>query len=180
MNTRYLSKDREHVARLQRERRATTRRIDYVPSPEAWALIELLRGQQAPGSRASTNSALIDAVVVGWGALSGINNQRIDNAMSSEGRAGINRHGARAYDFGASLPVWGDTWLASRALKEAYARPVCGARRHRDGQPCRASCEPGRRRCRFHGGRSTGPRTPEGKARALANLRQYRPARGCV
>lgn len=51
------------------------------------------------------------------------------------------------------------------------ARVKCGAKRHRDGQPCKALSEPGKRRCRFHGGRSTGPRTPEGKARALANLR---------
>ena len=61
---------------------------------------------------------------------------------------------------------------------ESGRRVVCGARRHRDGQPCQAKSEPGKKRCRFHGGRSTGPRTPEGKARALANLRQYRaPAR---
>ncbi|WP_374607268.1 HGGxSTG domain-containing protein [Thermomonas sp.] len=64
-------------------------------------------------------------------------------------------------------------------------RVQCGATRHRDGQPCQAKSEPGKRRCRFHGGRSTGPRTPEGKARSLANLRQFRclPAnplnRGC-
>src|SRR3546814_9322855 len=56
-------------------------------------------------------------------------------------------------------------------------RPRCGATRHRDGQPCQAPCEPGKQRCRFHGGRSTGPRTEAGKARALANLRQYRGGR---
>ncbi|MDE2406856.1 MAG: hypothetical protein KGL91_03215 [Xanthomonadaceae bacterium] len=53
-------------------------------------------------------------------------------------------------------------------------RVQCGATRHRDGQPCQAKSEPGKRRCRFHGGRSTGPKTEAGKARALANLRQYR------
>lgn len=58
--------------------------------------------------------------------------------------------------------------------QQARERVTCGARRHRDGQPCQALSEPGKRRCRFHGGRSTGPRTPEGKARALANLRQLR------
>nr|WP_281383384.1 HGGxSTG domain-containing protein [Pseudoxanthomonas broegbernensis] len=57
---------------------------------------------------------------------------------------------------------------------QATRRVICGAKRHRDGQPCQAKSEPGKRRCRFHGGRSTGPTTPEGKARALANLRQYR------
>jgi len=29
-------------------------------------------------------------------------------------------------------------------------------------------------RCKFHGGMSTGPKTSEGRARALANLRQNR------
>ncbi|MEI6150720.1 MAG: HGGxSTG domain-containing protein [bacterium] len=31
-------------------------------------------------------------------------------------------------------------------------------------------------RCKLHGNKSTGARTPEGKARSLANLRQYRKA----
>lgn len=60
-------------------------------------------------------------------------------------------------------------------LQPKRKRVTCGAKRHRDGQPCQAKSEPGKRRCRFHGGRSTGPKTPEGKARALANLRQNRP-----
>ncbi|MGY1408362.1 HGGxSTG domain-containing protein [Luteimonas sp. A611] len=49
-------------------------------------------------------------------------------------------------------------------------RVRCGAKRHRDGKPCRAMSEPGKKRCRFHGGKSTGPRTPEGKAKCAANL----------
>lgn len=53
-------------------------------------------------------------------------------------------------------------------------RVICGARRKSDGQPCEAKSEPGKRRCRFHGGCSTGPRTEEGKARALANLRNQK------
>jgi hypothetical protein len=46
-------------------------------------------------------------------------------------------------------------------------RPLCGART-RTGKPCRAQAlrnkhgEPGR--CRIHGGLSTGPKTPEGRA----------------
>src|SRR3546814_10251055 len=59
----------------------------------------------------------------------------------------------------------------SGARMTSEERPRCGATRHRDGQPCQAPCEPGKQRCRFHGGRSTGPRTEAGKARALANLR---------
>ncbi|MCR9061933.1 MAG: helix-turn-helix domain-containing protein [Rhodobacteraceae bacterium] len=50
-------------------------------------------------------------------------------------------------------------------------RVVCGAKTRR-GTPCRAKSEPGRRRCRFHGGKSTGPRTPEGKARVAEAQRR--------
>ena len=48
-------------------------------------------------------------------------------------------------------------------------RMVCGARRRRDGQPCQALSVPGKRRCKWHGGCSTGPRTAEGKARVAEN-----------
>ena len=49
-------------------------------------------------------------------------------------------------------------------------RPRCGART-RKGDPCLVRVEPGKRRCRFHGGLSTGPRTAEGKARIAAAQR---------
>ncbi|WP_350172587.1 HGGxSTG domain-containing protein [Hyphomonas sp.] len=53
-------------------------------------------------------------------------------------------------------------------------RKRCGARtRSRNGAPCQCKVVPGRTRCRFHGGLSTGPRTPEGKARCAEGLRQY-------
>lgn len=55
-------------------------------------------------------------------------------------------------------------------------RPRCGAR-CRNGSACQAPVvwhagEPPRRRCRMHGGASTGPRTPEGRARSLAAIGQ--------
>ena len=43
--------------------------------------------------------------------------------------------------------------------------------------PCKASgilMKNGNIRCRMHGGWSTGPKTPEGKAKALLNLKQNR------
>ncbi len=54
------------------------------------------------------------------------------------------------------------------------ARVICGARRRRDGQPCQGLSVPGKLRCKWHGGASTGPRTDAGRARSMANLRQYR------
>ncbi len=45
--------------------------------------------------------------------------------------------------------------------------PRCGART-RAGTPCRGPAVRGRLRCRLHGGRSTGPRTAEGRERCRA------------
>ena len=64
----------------------------------------------------------------------------------------------------------------ARADREQAIRVLprvhCGAQRSGGGM-CRAMAERGRNRCRFHGGRSTGPVTEAGRAKALANLRQY-------
>ncbi|GLQ25131.1 hypothetical protein GCM10007853_30050 [Algimonas ampicilliniresistens] len=57
--------------------------------------------------------------------------------------------------------------------KATKRRVPCGARK-KDGAQCRAMSEPGRNRCRFHGGCSTGPRTVEGMRKALSCLPQYR------
>lgn len=47
-------------------------------------------------------------------------------------------------------------------------RKICGAR-CRTGLPCQAKARPKSGRCRMHG--NGGPRTPEGKARAMENLK---------
>jgi len=49
------------------------------------------------------------------------------------------------------------------ALVRANAAPRCGARSKRTGKPCRGAAMPNGR-CKLHGGKSTGPRTPEGLA----------------
>ena len=51
-------------------------------------------------------------------------------------------------------------------------RPRCGART-RAGGTCKAPALPEKERCRMHGGLSTGPRTAEGKARAVAAVKAY-------
>ena len=53
-------------------------------------------------------------------------------------------------------------------MKEARNNnPLCGARTRSDN-PCRKYPIKGKRRCRLHGGLSTGPRTAEGRARIAA------------
>ena len=67
-------------------------------------------------------------------------------------------------------------WLWKRAYAmERDNRVVCGARRRGDGQPCQALSVPGKRRCKWHGGMSTGPRTAQGKATVTANLPRPKP-----
>lgn len=49
----------------------------------------------------------------------------------------------------------------------------CGART-RKGTPCRSQSLPGKTRCKFHGGASTGPKTEEGRSRiAEAQRRRW-------
>ena len=57
-----------------------------------------------------------------------------------------------------------------RRLDNLANTPRCGAKT-RCGTPCKGPAVHGKRRCRKHGGFSTGPRTPEGKERSrLAHL----------
>jgi hypothetical protein len=51
------------------------------------------------------------------------------------------------------------------ALVKANAAPRCGARSKRTGKPCQGAAMPNGR-CKLHGGKSTGPRTPEGLERS--------------
>src|SRR2546430_14876902 len=51
------------------------------------------------------------------------------------------------------------------ALLKANAAPRCGARSKWTGKPCRGAAMPNGR-CKLHGGKSTGPRTPEGLERS--------------
>lgn len=68
--------------------------------------------------------------------------------------------------------------LAQVAASNQRARstPVrgerCGAKTRR-GTPCQCKAL-ANGRCKLHGGKSTGPRTPEGKRRSAANLRRAR------
>ena len=52
---------------------------------------------------------------------------------------------------------FGSDWPGQRCLAKT-----------RKGTPCQNPTIKGRSRCKLHGGRSTGPRTPEGKARSMA------------
>lgn len=81
---------------------------------------------------------------------------------SRQGRGGLKR--AMRYflaDISAAL---------ERRRDRTAGAQQCGAKTRR-GTACRCHVEPGRPRCRLHGGRSTGPKTAEGKRRSLAALK---------
>jgi hypothetical protein len=50
-------------------------------------------------------------------------------------------------------------------------KPTCNAKTRR-GTPCGCKPEPGKKRCRLHGGLSSGPKTLPGKAQSRANLQR--------
>jgi len=84
---------------------------------------------------------------------------------------------AGANNFGMKLPAWAPKYLAKQRAGKANRRVPCGARRRSDGKPCEALSVPGKRRCKWHGGCSTGPRTAAGKAKVAQNLPGRSPAK---
>jgi len=163
MDDSYLSKDREQINRAKRAYRARNPRIDYYPSKDALAIIKAKYGRSAP---CNNNSGILDTIVREWAQ----DRNLIDKNIKPYGfgnRPEL-RHPirARAIDFGT-------TALRAESLPNPMRRVICGAKTQ-TGKPCRGKSMQGRRRCKWHGGCSTGPKTSEGKAKALANLRQYR------
>jgi hypothetical protein len=186
----------------QRRRRVHRPRIDYYPSPDAMAAIEARRSRYGPTNNYS--GILDSIIAEWWQAQNlkkaevdapAVLRQVPDSAnRSAHTRTATDRspplqpelrHASRAYaparttpDTGCGAPV---TVGRARARMTpaghpslGTARVICGAKRRRDGNPCQAPSVPGKARCKWHGGCSTGPRTMEGRARALSNLRQYR------
>ena len=179
----YLSKNRPYLAAMQRQRRARMVRIDYMPGKAATDAIEAMRAQSRPGTPSATNSAVIDAIVTEWARLAGIKQNQVAKPVTpvrspvlsgqcahlhkgsvAPGQPDASQARARAFDSGRCPTV----------NSAGQARVICGAKRRRDGEPCQGLSVPGKRRCKWHGGASTGPRTDEGRARSMANLRQYR------
>ena len=73
---------------------------------------------------------------------------------------------------GHTVPGWREPPVPLPQPTKTPPRPqgICGART-RQGTPC--PCQPSGRggRCKYHGGMSTGPRTPEGKSRIVVARR---------
>ena len=72
---------------------------------------------------------------------------------------------------GAAFVVFqfNDGWF-ELAYPFRKAASICGARK-KTGERCRSKAKHRGGKCKFHGGLSTGAKTPEGKARAIAAMR---------
>src|SRR5262245_21189899 len=94
--------------------------------------------------------------------------------------ARLAEHDERARMRRASKAVRGAQWQAVKAARERASEErarlrelrnkLCGART-RSGHPCQRKGLGKGGRCRNHGGMSTGPRTPEGRARLSTLLK---------
>lgn len=164
MNDVYLSKNRDYINQCQRQRRAKLKRIDYMPNKEAAAIIDGKRGRYYP---MNIVSRVIDAILIEWADQSGIKYQELEKPKSSVITPELcHPIRARANDFG-------DLMMKRFEKLKADQCVVCGAKTQ-SGKPCRAKVLPFKKRCKWHGGCSTGPKTSDGKIKALRNLKQNR------
>lgn len=154
--------DRARANTAQRRRRAQMVRIDYMPTREAVAIMQALRDRRRPGALPDTNSAALDAIVIEWAKLKGLEYVWTPEPMTSGNRPEFLDNNARA-----RISSGGPSMRHTQ--KE---RVTCGARRRRDGQPCQARSVPGKRRCKWHGGCSTGAKTNAGRIRSMQNLKR--------
>ncbi|MGA7326884.1 MAG: HGGxSTG domain-containing protein [Rhodomicrobium sp.] len=88
---------------------------------------------------------------------------RIEGQMRREIREEINAHARHFLGSGRAKSL-------KKALELANEATRCGART-RKGTPCRCRGRGKGRKCKLHGGASTGPRTKAGLARSLAAAR---------
>ncbi|WP_407367339.1 hypothetical protein [Xanthomonas campestris] len=115
----YLSLDKAHLTKMQRERRASIRRIDYTPSRDALAAFEARQTQERPGSIAATNSAVLDAIVTEWAELDRNKETGSRSAQDSEGPAGIHAP-VRAYTYESGrCALWARSSRRQRQRKKA-------------------------------------------------------------
>ena len=167
---------RQHVAATQRARRARMTRVDYMPGDDAVAILRAKRAQERPGTPAATNSTVLDSILTDWARLTGLKYSRIDAPQASGSHPEFVSQYARLNDFGFCQSKRAPAharMTPGLAPANAALRVPCGARRRRDGLPCEALSVPGKRRCKWHGGCSTGPTTVVGRDRSLRNLKQY-------
>ncbi len=71
------------------------------------------------------------------------------------------------------VECWMPEWPSGPDMR-LFSGLMCGAKGKRTGRPCPLTCIYANGRCRFHGGLSTGPKTPEGREKASRNGQKAR------
>lgn len=140
----------------QHVRRTSKKRIDYYPSSFSQAVISAKRTQYAP---CNNNSGILDTILAEWAELTGIKYCSFIPDMTS---------GHTPELLGASTRARMTSVMTCQEFDG-----LCHAKT-KTGKPCQSRPCPGNVRCKWHGGMSTGPKSTEGKAKSLANLRQNR------
>lgn len=97
------------------------------------------------------------------------NGERSEIGRAPIGRSETERMGSSLVT--AEISRGQGTERMGSSLVTSSKQAACGART-RSGSPCRSLPVAGRNRCRMHGGKSTGPRTTEGRARVGAATRR--------
>lgn len=87
--------------------------------------------------------------------------------MRAHARACDRARAAGLFELDRDWPPWPDF--------EPFEGLRCGAKGKRTGKPCPHTSIYSSGRCKWHGGLSTGPKTPEGLARSAANGRARSP-----
>lgn len=99
--------------------------------------------------------------------LLGVESYFRDESILSPGTLSLLRHHVATCWYAVDLV---QRW--SKRTPKAL-RPLCGARTRRGGH-CQARAVNGRKRCRLHGGASTGPRTKEGRENIVRSNQRRR------
>ena len=173
---------KEQTRKAQRAWRALRSRIDFYADA---VTLEVVKLRREPYGSLSTNSGVLNSIVLEWARLKGLalataaisrpSARACPGASESGGHSGVSTPlRPRAGDFEPAVR----TGSVESNGGPAARRVACGAIRRRDGKPCEALSVPGKRRCKWHGGCSTGPTSPEGKAKAARNLPRVQRALG--
>lgn len=145
-----------HGHETQSSRRKKKIRIDYYPNSFSQLVLGAKRSLYAP---CNNYSGILDAVIEEWAKFSGLSAYLPSVPMTS-----------------VDIPEFIDASTRARMTSVMSSQGLdrlCHAKT-KSGAPCQSRPCPGNVRCKWHGGMSTGPKSTEGKAKSLANLKQNR------
>lgn len=121
------------------------------------------------GARSGSTRETVNQIENLKGFTGRVSAGHIVNVLEEEGHTIEMLHGVRRCGVALENPFYSSASSARGSSTKAQPRdkrgkPICGAK-NRKGNPCHSKQLLKNGRCKFHGGMSTGPRSPEGKER---------------